>query len=62
MTACRVDIVLPEMHDRDATSTHSRLMRDLPDGWDEEIPAFAPEGGPLATRASSGKVLEAIAR
>ena len=29
MRSRRVDIVLPEMHDRDATSTHSRLMRDL---------------------------------
>jgi glycosyltransferase involved in cell wall biosynthesis len=25
----RVDLVLPEMHERDATSTHARLMRDM---------------------------------
>jgi glycosyltransferase involved in cell wall biosynthesis len=29
MTHCAVDLVLPEMHHRDATSTHARLMRDL---------------------------------
>ena len=29
MTTRRVDLVLPEMNERDATSTHARLMRDL---------------------------------
>lgn len=33
----------------------------LPEGWDREIPTFGPEEG-LATRASSGKVLNAIAK
>ncbi|HPZ09049.1 MAG TPA: transketolase, partial [Candidatus Eremiobacteraeota bacterium] len=32
----------------------------LPEGWDENLPAFKPETS-MATRASSGKVLNAIA-
>ncbi len=41
-----------------------RLMqqRGLPDGWDAEIPSFEPDAKGMATRASSGKVLNAIAR
>jgi len=34
---------------------------ELPSGWDENLPTFAPDDGPLATRAASGKVLNAIA-
>ena len=34
---------------------------DLPAGWEQAIPAFKPEEGPLATRAASGKVLNALA-
>lgn len=30
-------------------------------GWDAEIPQFNPEDGPVATRAASGQVLNAIA-
>ncbi len=33
----------------------------LTEGWDSEIPEFTPEEGPIATRAASGKVLNAIA-
>ncbi len=32
-----------------------------PDGWDKQIPSFAPEDGPIATRAASGVVLNAFA-
>jgi transketolase len=32
-----------------------------PDGWEADLPEFAPDQGPIATRAASGKVLEAIA-
>lgn len=35
--------------------------RVLPDGWDSDIPTFAPDAKGLATRESSGKVLNAIA-
>ncbi|MBU2630395.1 MAG: transketolase, partial [Proteobacteria bacterium] len=33
----------------------------LTEGWDAKIPQFKPEDGPIATRAASGKVLNAIA-
>lgn len=35
---------------------------DLPDGWDSEIPTFPADEKGLATRASSGKVLNAVAQ
>ena len=35
--------------------------RKLPENWDAELPAFAPDSKGLATRNSSGKVLNAIA-
>jgi transketolase len=39
-----------------------RMQRgELPDGWDTSLPAFAPDAKGLATRDSSGKVLNAIA-
>ncbi|KQP41030.1 transketolase [Methylobacterium sp. Leaf104] len=34
----------------------------LPDGWDRDIPVFAADAKGLATRESSGKVLNAIAQ
>ncbi len=33
----------------------------LPAGWEDELPAFDPQDGPLATRKASGAVLKAIA-
>jgi transketolase len=38
-----------------------RLQGDLPGGWQQAIPAFSAENGSVATRASSGTVLNAIA-
>jgi transketolase len=40
-----------------------RLMRagKLPEGWDRDIPTFAADAKGMATRAASGKVLNAIA-
>ncbi len=37
------------------------LAGRLPADWDQALPAFAPEKGPLATRAASGKVINALA-
>jgi transketolase len=34
----------------------------LPDGWDHELPQFEPDSKGLATRESSGRVLNALAR
>ncbi|MFP4476789.1 MAG: transketolase [Desulfatibacillaceae bacterium] len=33
----------------------------LPEGWDRAIPSFSPGDGPVATRAASGVVLNALA-
>jgi len=33
----------------------------LPSGWEEWLPSFGPDDGPVATRSVSGKVLNAIA-
>jgi transketolase len=38
-----------------------RLAGNLPDGWDEELPEFPPDEKGMATRQSSGKVLNALA-
>ncbi len=37
------------------------LSGGLPEGWDEDIPDFAPEKAPMATRSASGAVIQAIA-
>ena len=35
--------------------------RTLPDGWDADLPVFRAEDGGLATRAASGKMINALA-
>jgi transketolase len=35
--------------------------RELPEGWDSDIPDFAPDPAGIATREASGKLLNAIA-
>ncbi|HEY7124984.1 MAG TPA: transketolase [Ktedonobacterales bacterium] len=37
------------------------MSGDLPEGWDAEIPVFKPTDPPVATRVTSGKVINAIA-
>jgi transketolase len=36
--------------------------RELPDGWDRDLPSFAPDPRGIATREVSGRVLNAIAK
>ena len=36
--------------------------RELPDGWDKNLPSFPPDAKGVATRDSSGKVLNALAQ
>lgn len=36
--------------------------RELPDGWDKALPTFAPDAKGMATRESSGQVLNAVAQ
>ncbi|KMY69107.1 transketolase [Desulfocarbo indianensis] len=38
------------------------LAGELPRGWQDAAPVFQPKEGPLATRAASGKVLNALAQ
>ncbi|MEE9256135.1 MAG: transketolase [bacterium] len=49
-------------HPELARRLEAALKGDPPPGWEERIPVFAPEEGPAATRAASGKVLNAIAQ
>ncbi|HUE95153.1 MAG TPA: transketolase [Longimicrobiaceae bacterium] len=48
-------------HAEAAAELTAALERRLPDGWDDGFPAFSPGDKPIATRAASGKVLNAIA-
>ena len=34
----------------------------LPEGWDADLPSFPPDAKGIATRESSGKVLNAVAK
>jgi len=36
--------------------------RELPEGWDKNLPTFPPDAKGMATRESSGKVLNAVAQ
>jgi transketolase len=38
-----------------------RMAGELPAGWEEKLPVFAPDDGPIATRAAGGKVMTSIA-
>jgi len=38
------------------------VNRELNRGWDKDMPIFKPEDGPMATRAASGKNLNALAK
>ena len=37
-----------------------RLKREFPEGWDTDLPVFAADAKGMATRAASGKVLNAL--
>ena len=44
-----------------ATQIDQMQRRELPEGWDAEIPSFDADSGPIATRKASHDVLNAIA-
>jgi transketolase len=48
----------PELADR----LHRMQRRQLPDGWDKNLPSFPADSKGVATRESSGKVLNALAQ
>lgn len=45
-----------------AAQLKAQAAGELPQGWQEALPAFATADGPIATRAASGKVLNALAQ
>ena len=48
----------PDLADR----LHRMQRRELPDGWDKNLPVFPADAKGLATRESSGKVLNLLAQ
>ncbi len=48
----------PELAER----LHRMQHRELPDGWDKNLPAFPADAKGIATRESSGKVLNVLAQ
>jgi transketolase len=50
-----------ESHPELAAEWQRRVAGELPAGWEESLPRFAVDEGPLATRAASGKVMAALA-
>ncbi len=51
-----------EHHAELADEIERMQRRELPDGWDRDLPAFAPDAKGIATREASGKVANALAR
>jgi transketolase len=49
-------------HAQAADEVIRNLKHDLPEGWDSDLPDFAPDPKGIATREASGKVLNAIAK
>jgi transketolase len=37
------------------------MQNKLPEGWDNDLPTFTPDSGPMATRNACGKVMNGIA-
>jgi transketolase len=51
-----------ETHPELAEQVKQIMHHELPAGWDAEIPAFPADAKGIASRASSGKVLNAVAK
>ncbi|MBW3572682.1 MAG: transketolase [Gemmatimonadetes bacterium] len=49
-------------HGDAAAQLDQALSRTLPEGWDSDLPTWSRDDKPIATRAASGKALNAIAR
>jgi transketolase len=45
-----------------ADQVNRMQRRDLPDGWDKDLPSFPPDPKGVASRESSGKVLNVLAQ
>jgi transketolase len=51
-----------KMHPGEAGQIELMLKGRLPEGWDSDLPSFPPDAKGMASRVSSGKVLNAIAQ
>jgi len=49
-------------HPELAKELETMRQRELPEGWDRDLPSFPADAKGLATRASSGKVLNGLAK
>ncbi len=45
-----------------AEDLHKMLFRQLPDGWDKDLPTFPPDAKGIASRDSSAKVINIMAK
>jgi transketolase len=50
-----------QAHPQQGAELQRRLNRDLPDGWEDDLPTFPADAKGMATRSSSGKVLNILA-
>jgi len=50
-----------EKYPQEAEELEKAISGELPSGWDEFLPAFSPGTDKLATRAASGKIINAVA-
>jgi transketolase len=50
-----------QAHPDPAAEWERRMAGELPPGWEEALPQFGPQDGPIATRAASGKIMQALA-
>jgi transketolase len=57
----RALIAYAKTYPTDAKELGRRLQGELPGGWQQALPGFSAENGTVATRASSGMVLNALA-
>ena len=51
-----------QAHPEQAEQLERMQRRELPEGWDKELPSFPADAKGMATRESSGKVLNALAK
>ncbi len=49
-----------DKHSDEAQRFHQSVERELPDNWDDVLPSFEADEKGMATRASSGKVIDAL--
>src|SRR5690606_29025439 len=51
-----------EAHPSLARQLQQAIAGELPEGWDDDLPAYSPEDKPLATRQASGAAINALAK